>query len=136
MLRIVLVVVALAYTGGVLYLSWTPTAAHTGSETAVIIKRWLFNLLHPPVYAGMMLAWYGVMSPRRVWRWRAALGAAGIATAVGVVGEIGQIWVPGRFPDWLDGTFNFAGAGLGMWIMHHVTAKRWTRRSVNEGAVS
>ena len=131
MLRILFVVVAVGCTAGVLYFSWMPAAAYTGSETEVLIKQWLFNLLHPPVYAGMMMAWYGVIRPTWEWRWRSAVGAAIIATVIGVIGETGQIWVPGRYPDVIDGTLNFVGAGLGMWIVQHVTAKRGARKGID-----
>lgn len=122
--RILFVIMAAGYTTGVLYFSWTPAAAHTGSETEVIIKQWLFNLLHPPVYAGMMMAWYAVIRPAWEWKWRAALGAVLIATTIGAVGELGQFYVPGRCPDWTDGTLNFVGACLGAWAVYYMTA-RW-----------
>lgn len=124
--------IAVGYTAGVLYFSWTPAAAHAGSETMVLVKRWLFNLLHVPVYAGMMMAWYVALRARWEWKWSAAVGAAVTATVIGVVGELGQFGVVGRYPDVVDGTLNAAGACLGAWAVYHVTTCRRIRERMHE----
>ena len=123
--RILFAIIAVGYTTGVLYFSWTPAAAHTGSATEVLIKQWLFNLIHPPVYAGMMIVWYATIRAAWEWRRRAAVCAVLIATAIGAVAELGQFNVPNRYPDWTDGTLNFVGACLGAWAVYYLTT-RWT----------
>ena len=124
MTRVVCVLIAAGYMAGVLYFSWTPATAHTGSDTEVLVKRWLVNLLHTPVYAGMMMAWYAAIRPAWEWNRKSATGAVIIAIAIGTIAELGQLRVQGRYPDWTDGMLNFAGACLGAWAVYYMT-ERW-----------
>ena len=122
-------VIALGYTAGVLYFSWIPTSPPTGSDMAVLVKRWLFNLLHVPVYTGMMAVWYATLRPKLDWSWLRALAAVGIAAGIGGIGELGQYWVPGRYPGWDDETLNFVGACLGAWALYYLKVRRHVRKT-------
>ena len=134
MRRAAWVILALGYVGGVLYFSWTPASAHTGGATEVEVKRWLFNLLHPPVYAGMTGLLFGAISPNWRWSLRAGLTAAAIAIVVGIAGEIGQYWVPTREPDVMDATLNAVGAVLAMYIIWKITREKKSTRPVGNDA--
>jgi len=62
------------------------------------------NLLHVPVYAGLTWIWW------RAFARTAVLWAAAIATSYGVLDEIHQMYVPGRFASVTDALLNAAGA--------------------------
>lgn len=35
---------------------------------------------------------------------------------LGAVFELGQAWIPGRDPSWVDGALNALGAAMGLWF--------------------
>ncbi|MHC4973921.1 MAG: VanZ family protein [Planctomycetota bacterium] len=100
--------IALAYMAALFLLSSIPDDSELG-------RRILFpppavqNLLHVPVYAGLTWLWWrslkGKTSPRP-----AVLCAAAIAIGYGVLDEIHQMYVPGRFASVTDALLNAAGA--------------------------
>ncbi len=92
----------------------------------VVLRRWLFNLLHVPAYAGLtlLLAWTisGAARPRRLG---ALLLACVAALSIGVTTELLQQYVPGRYPTLLDALLNAGGCGLAVWL---VVRTRWFGR--------
>lgn len=106
--------IALAHMAALFLLSSIPGDAELG-------RRLLFpppavqNLLHVPVYAGLTWLWWKALAPpmpatragRRTGR---VLAAAAIAVGYGVLDEIHQMYVPGRFASVTDALLNAAGA--------------------------
>jgi VanZ family protein len=78
------------------------------------------NLLHVPVYAVLTWLWWRALAPPKpsvkAGR-RAALLAAAIAIGYGVLDEIHQMQVPGRFASVTDALLNAAGAAaVVLWV--------------------
>ena len=99
---------AIAYMAALFLLSSIPDDSDLG-------RRILFpppavqNLLHVPVYAGLSWIWWRALRARTGPR-PAALLAGAIATGYGVLDEIHQMYVPGRFASITDALLNTAGA--------------------------
>ncbi|MHC4108651.1 MAG: VanZ family protein [Planctomycetota bacterium] len=64
------------------------------------------NLLHVPVYAGLTWVWWRALRKTRA----AVLWAAAIAIGYGLLDEVHQMHVPGRFASVTDALLNAAGA--------------------------
>lgn len=112
MSRIGRAIPAVLYAGVLVALSLSPTGPATGSETARMVKRWLFNLTHVPAYALLTLLVYWALSRTlHAQRGRLMLAAV-LAATLGVMLEVLQRWVPGRFPDVVDGSLNALGCVL------------------------
>jgi len=69
------------------------------------------NLLHVPVYAGLTWIWWRALTTRKPLAPRVTvLWAAAIAISYGVLDEVHQMYVPGRFASVTDALLNAAGA--------------------------
>ena len=121
------VIIGLVYAGLLVYASLTPTSAPTGSSTMVVLRRWLFNLLHVPAYAVLtiLLAW-AIGTPGRTTRVTLLLAGA-LALAVGGGTEILQQYVDGRYATWLDAGLNAVGCAIGLWAATRID--RFARRA-------
>ena len=121
--------VSLLYAATLIYFSLTPTSAPTGSTTMVIVKRWLFNLLHVPAYAGLTLLFtWAIAGPVRPRYIGALVLACVLALSVGVTTELLQTYVQGRYPTLLDALLNAAGCAIGVLV---ITRTRWFGRRPN-----
>ncbi len=110
---------------GLYWLSSIPGEPSPEDPAVYIVVTWvppaLQNLLHIPVYG--VLAW--------LWRWALeawttrALGIiAGLLTAgYGIVDELHQALVPGRYGSLSDMSLNLIGAAIGVWAY-----QRWARK--------
>jgi VanZ family protein len=67
------------------------------------------NLLHVPVYAILTWLWWRALRAK-TGRRPAVLLAAAIAAGYGILDEIHQMYVPGRFASITDALLNAAGA--------------------------
>ena len=88
------------------------------------------NLLHVPVYAGLTWIWWRALrvalpkplakaggAPPKLLP-KAVLGAAAIAVGYGILDEIHQMYVPGRFASVTDALLNAAGAAAVVaWVL-------------------
>jgi hypothetical protein len=114
------ILLPLAFTGGLLWLSSIPgTPRPDASGTAGPIL-WLppevQNLLHVPLYG--MLGWLYGWSLTAWIGGRRARTIAAIVTAgfVGIVDELYQTTVPGRYGSLTDLLLNVVGVVLGLWL--------------------
>ncbi|MCF8063126.1 MAG: VanZ family protein [Deltaproteobacteria bacterium] len=74
------------------------------------------NLLHVPAYALLAILWMQVMTlqgRRGIGRIApAVLAGAGF----GLVMELVQVWIPGRYPSLVDGVVNLLGVFMGLLV--------------------
>ena len=76
----------------------------------VVVPPTLQNLLHVPVYAVLCALWWRAL---RGWGLRAALPwAAAIAVTYGILDEVHQAFVPGRYASVADALLNAGGVSL------------------------
>lgn len=78
----------------------------------------LQNVMHVVVYAALAMLWVwtlGHVNSRRIRAWSAVT----LTTGIGVVLEVAQTGIPGRFGNFLDVVLNAFGAVIG------VLAVRW-----------
>lgn len=110
--------IALAYMAALFLLSSIPGDQELG-------RRILFpppavqNLLHVPVYAGLTWIWWKALaSPKPAAKAGRILAAAAIAAGYGILDEIHQMHVPGRFASVTDALLNAAGAAAVVaWVL-------------------
>ena len=100
------------YATVLIYLSLSPTSPHTGTGTVVLIKRWMCSLLHVPAYALLTFLLYRALTGRKELMWSRLLLAGGLALTTGLVMELLQTLVPGRYPDVVDAGLNTLGCTL------------------------
>ena len=81
----------------------------------VIIRRWLFNLLHVPAYAVLTLLFYCAIARLNELHWGQLTIACVLAVIIGVVTEVLQDPKYGRYPGVLDGFLNMLGCALAVW---------------------
>ena len=118
--RTLWVITSILYAAALVYLSLRPTTAPVETGTMVIIRRWLFNLLHIPAYAllaGLVLQAIG----RR--RTHALLTACLLALTVGMLTELFQFYVQGRYFSVIDILLNAAGVLLALVLIHRLKGK-------------
>ena len=108
--------IAVAYMAALFLLSSIPGDQELG-------RRLLFpppavqKLLHVPVYAGLTWLWWRARKGRTDSR-TAVLVAAAIAVGYGVLDEIHQMYVPGRYASVTDALLNAAGAAaIVAWVL-------------------
>ncbi len=82
----------------------------------------LQNLLHVPLFAGLAWLWCWALE---AWPARAPGVIAGLVTAAyGVVDELHQAFVPGRYGSLTDMSLNIVGAAVGIWVYRRWGGKR------------
>ena len=96
-----------------------------GMAFAWVEPKWQ-NLLHIPAYGVLAFLWYGYGHSRKLGLWPAAVLATMCAGCYGVIDEIHQLSVPGRFASWTDVSSNWIGAIAGA----AVGTLTWRRREV------
>jgi VanZ family protein len=106
---------AVAYMAALFLLSSIPDDDGLGSRI-LFPPPSVQNLLHVPVYAGLTWIWWRALAtPKPLAKAGrqprvTVLGAAAIAISYGVLDEIHQMYVPGRFASVTDALLNAAGA--------------------------
>lgn len=77
----------------------------------------LQNLLHVPVYGGLALSWWWALEPQ-VHAVRSRLIAAFVLTVLyGLVDEIWQLYIPGRYGSITDLALDAFGAIVALWAV-------------------
>ncbi len=118
------VVLTLCYTGLIFLGAITPSDAKTAAGLLPDIQPQVANLLHTPAYG--LLAWLWIVSLRSfgMVRSQAIRVAVTMATCCGIVTELAQVFVPGRYPSVEDVFFDIAGIAMftGCYLM--VSASR------------
>ena len=110
----------LAFSGGLLWLSSIPGSPRPDAPALTSPILWLppgvQNVLHVPMYG--LLAWlYGWLLTAWIPGRRArTLAAFLMAGGVGIVDELYQTSVPGRYGSFTDLAFNVVGVVLGLWL--------------------
>ena len=82
----------------------------------LITPNWQ-NMLHVPVYGGLALSWWWALEAQ-VTAARARLITAFTLTVMyGLVDEIWQLYIPGRYGSLTDLALNALGATIALWIV-------------------
>ena len=82
------------------------------------------KLLHALAYAVLAAAWLYAFAATRIGSARGAVASAGIAMSWGVVDEVHQSFVPGRFASAGDATADAAGAVAASLLLFFVGRRR------------
>ena len=118
-------VVLAAYAAALAVVSLLPSGSQAPGGWDASISPGLQNLLHVPVYAGLVfLAAWAVPAARR-WGGLALLAA--VCCACGVALEFAQGYIPGRTGTATDALLNAAGAVLGLLAFWAVACLRRAR---------
>ena len=70
------------------------------------------NLLHVPLYAGLALSWLWALEPFDIQYRRRVMSAILLSAAWGILDEVHQSFVPGRYPSWTDVALNLLGVAI------------------------
>ena len=105
-----------------------------GLEFVFAIKPTLQNLLHIPLYMVLAVLWLQVFQPYEMAGRRKLVLVFLLSSLIGILTELIQTTVPGRYPSLLDTTFNVLGSGLGivLYCKLHRTSDSFIRRLVCE----
>jgi glycopeptide antibiotics resistance protein len=105
-----------------------------GLEFIFAIEPTLQNLLHIPVYMVLSILWLQVLQPHEMSGRRKVVLVFLLSSLIGIVTELVQTTVPGRYPSLLDTTFNFLGSILGIVLYYRLyrTNDSFIRRLVCE----
>jgi glycopeptide antibiotics resistance protein len=98
------------------------------------IEPTLQNLLHIPVYMVLAILWLQVLQPREMPGRRKVVLVFLLSSLIGILTELIQTTVPGRYPSLLDAAFNVLGSGLGIVLYYRLyqTSDSFIRRLVCE----
>ncbi len=96
-------------------LSSIPDTGDTGHVMALVSPT-IQNILHLPAYGLLGLLWIFTLRTRGFPENRSVWLAILLSLAYGGLLEIYQIWVPGRFPSFLDFFVNVSGVLLFIWL--------------------
>lgn len=113
--RVLYIAASVTYAGLLTWASLLPMTGHVGAGTMEVVRRWVLNLLHVPAYAVLGFLFCRAMTGRAGLN-HVRLVAAGVSAVVlGVVIELLQARVPGRYPDFIDGSLNTVGVVVALW---------------------
>ena len=91
-----------------------------GFQFVMDLKPTIQNLIHVPAYIVLAILFLQIFQNNRIEGWRRnALVLLG-AGLIGILGEIIQISVPGRYGSLADIGLNFIGTIVGIFIYSHV----------------
>ncbi len=96
-------------------LSSMPDTGDTG-QVMGFVPSTIQNILHLPVYGLLGLLWILTLRTRGFPENRSVWLAILLSSTYGGLVEIYQIWVPGRFPSFLDFFVNVSGVLLFVWV--------------------
>jgi len=105
-----------------------------GFEFVISIKPTVQNLLHIPVYTLLAILWLQVFQPYEISVSKKLVLAIVLSSLIGIMTELIQTTVPGRYPSLFDTTLNVLGSGLGIVLyfrLYH-TSDSFIRRLVCE----
>ncbi len=113
----------LAYMAGIFWLSSIPGEPSPQDPGTFVLVAWvppaLQNMLHVPLFGALAWLWRWTLE---AWTTRAPGIIAGLLTAgYGIVDELHQALVPGRYGSLTDMSLNIIGAAIGLWVY-----QRWT----------
>lgn len=103
------IVLTLCYTGLVFLGAIIPSDAKTAAGLLPDIQPQVANLLHTPAYGLLALLWIVSLRRSGMVRFRAIRVAVTMATLCGILTELAQVFVPGRYPSVEDVFFDLAG---------------------------
>ena len=87
---------------------------------------WAQDLSHLPLFAGLSWLWSWYLGgPKTGRRW--ALAAAWISFSYAIFNEMGQYFVPKRFPSAGDLIMNIVGVTIGLWLHARLVRDRSPR---------
>jgi uncharacterized membrane protein YeaQ/YmgE (transglycosylase-associated protein family) len=113
---------------GIFWLSSIPGEPSPQDTGIYVVFTWvppaLQNLLHIPVFGALAWLWRWALD---AWTTRAPGIIAGLLTAgYGIVDELHQALVPGRYGSLGDMGLNIIGAAIGLWLY-----QRWARGRIS-----
>ena len=101
----------------------TPTEGDSALVWAVArVSPGVQNLGHVILYGLLAALWMRTFHGWGISRTGAA--SLVIATGFGILLELGQLQVPGRFGSLYDALLNALGAGLGVWVMSRLSSRK------------
>jgi hypothetical protein len=115
-------VVTLGYMFVLFILSSIPDTGEKGhlmDLTSSTVK----NMLHIPAYGLLTLLWILTLRDHGVTEYRSMCVAFLVASGYGVLTELHQVWVPGRFPSVPDVMLNVFGSLIFIWLYWWVSRK-------------
>jgi VanZ family protein len=108
-------VIALTYTALLFTLSSIPDNGETALLFALVAPK-AQTLLHGVAYAILVPVWIAALRAHAVAERRSILIALALGSGCGVLSEVCQAWVPGRFPSVSDFMADMVGILLGSWL--------------------
>ncbi len=87
-----------------------------GVENEHLLSSRVTNMLHIPAYGLLALLWIFTLRDHGVTEHRSMCVAFLVASGYGVLTELNQVWVPGRFPSAFDVMLNVAGSLIFIWL--------------------
>jgi len=127
-----LILILIGYMAAIFILSSIPDTGDIGQITAFVSPT-IQNMLHFPIYGFLALLWIFTLRTRGFPENRSVWLAILLSSAYGGLLEIYQIWVPGRFPSFLDFFVNVSGVLLFVWVYQQMKMGAGGRE---QGAVS
>ena len=120
-------VVTLSYMCVLFILSSIPGAGENG-HPMYLVSATVANMLHVPAYGLLALLWVFTIRDHGVSEHQSMCVAFLVASGYGVLTELHQVWVPGRYPSALDVMSNMAGSLIFIWLYWWVS-RVWSVKS-------
>lgn len=100
-------------------------------DTSFVLEPSVQNLLHIPAFAVLLLLLASLFKDKPAQRFHSMAMIAGIAFVVGIVMELIQIPVPGRYTSFLDIALNCIGiiTGIAVYYVHIMLYQHKTHKT-------
>lgn len=128
--RRVSVLILLVYMGCILGLSLVPDEETSGSMLGWVPPD-LQNLLHIPAFGILAVLWVWALYSHGLSEGRYFRFAFIFSMLFGLLSEIGQTFIPGRYPSITDFVFDAAGIIVGLWSVRHLNVFKKIRGATN-----
>ena len=123
--------VTLSYMCILFILSSIPGAGENGHPMD-LVSATVANMLHVPAYGLLALLWVFTIRDHGVSEHQSMCVAFLVASGYGVLTELHQVWVPGRYPSALDVMSNMAGSLLFIWLYWFVSGESSVESGVSK----
>ena len=114
----------IGYMSLILATSLVPGFEISDSESISIARQVIQNLLHIPIFAILSILFLQIARNYDIGRWKAGSLAFVFCGIFGLLNEIIQIFIPGRFGGLMDIGLNSIGALIGILIYFSVEKSR------------
>jgi len=111
----------LGYMASIYWLSSIPGEADAENPLLSSIILWtppaIQNLIHMPLFGALAWLWYRSLNTMIDNGWQLSSSAFLLAAGFGVLDELHQLHVPGRYASLTDITLNTLGAAFAVWLI-------------------